>query len=295
MIKLKILILSLLFLSNTIIESKLLIITHAYNRPDFITLQDLTFKSLLKDEYEFVVFNDARNPLFRQQIFDVCTSLNLRCIGIPQEIHDRPYLKRLPGEDFNHSCCRCANVVQYSLNELGFFHDDIVAIVDSDLFLIKEFSIRDYMKGYALAGLDQQRDYVHYLWNGIVFFDMPNLPNKKSINFNSGEVNRIRVDVGGHTYHYILNHPEVKIRYINEYYPHKLKKKSIEKLADFGITDKTMKFVTAGFDRSALLLDSTFFHYQSATWDNKGADYHTKKTAMLNECIKEAISCPGGA
>lgn len=286
----KLLLMYFMLVTQSVAQAKVLIITHAYNRPDFIPLQDITFKMLLKDEYEFVVFNDARNPQFRQQIYDVCKELGLRCIGIPQEIHDRPYLKRLPREDFNHSCCRCANVVQYSLNELGFFHDDIVAIVDSDLFLIKPFSIREYMKGYALAGLDQERKHVHYIWNGLVFFDMPNLPDKNKLDFNCGEVDGIPVDVGGQTYHYLKKHREVRVRYVNEFYPHELKKKSVESLPEFGITQKTMSFITAGFDRSALLLDSTFFHYQSATWDNKGENYHQKKTAMLVECIKQALS-----
>lgn len=286
---LKILSLYSLFLFQQAIESKILIITHAYNRPDFIALQDVTFKTFLKDDYEFVVFNDARDQALRKEIFKVCKALNLRCIAIPQEIHDRPYLKRLPHEDFNHSCCRCANVVQYSLNELGFFHDDIVAIVDSDLFLIKPFSIRKYLEGYALAGLNQQREHVNYLWNGLVFFDMPNLPDKQTIDFNCGAVEGVSIDVGGHTYHYLKKHKDVKVRYINEYYPHKLNKEPIEKLSDFGITEKTMKFVTVGFDRSALLLDSTFFHYQSAAWDNRGPKYHNEKTAMLQECIKQAL------
>ena len=49
--------------------SKVLIITHAYNRPEFIPLQDITFKKFLKDDYEFVVFNDARDPKIKKDIY----------------------------------------------------------------------------------------------------------------------------------------------------------------------------------------------------------------------------------
>jgi hypothetical protein len=282
----------LLLLTQVLLEAKILIITHAFNRPDFLPLQKKTFDAFLaeKDDYEFVVFNDARDPKHRKNIRKTCQELDLKCVEIPQEIHDRPYLSRRPGDDYNASSVRVANVVQYSLDVLGFLNDDIVAIVDSDLFLIKNFSIREFMKGYVIAGLDQDRQHVHYLWNGFMFFDMPRVPDREKLDFNCGKVDNIAVDTGGNTYYYLKSHKMLPVRYVNEYYPHILSKEPVESLAHFGITNKTMKFITIGFDRSALLHDSTFFHYQSAGWDNKGKDYHQKKTAQLIECIEQALS-----
>ena len=40
---------------------KVLIITHVYNRPDFIEIHAESFKAFLKDDYEYIVFNDAPN------------------------------------------------------------------------------------------------------------------------------------------------------------------------------------------------------------------------------------------
>jgi hypothetical protein len=197
-----------------------LIITHAYLRPDFIEIQNKTFKKFLKDDYEFVVFNDARDPSLRSEIASLCKKLSLRCIEIPQAIHDRPYLKRSAYEDRNHACVRCANVVQYSLNELGFKYDGLVAIIDSDMFLIKDFSIAQYMADHDLAGVAQSRGNVHYLWNGIVFFNMNTLVDKETIDFNCGQINGNPVDVGGYTYYYFQKHPEVRVKEINQTYPH---------------------------------------------------------------------------
>ena len=39
---------------------KVLIFTFAYNHPDFIELQHQLFQKFLKDEYEFVVFDDSK-------------------------------------------------------------------------------------------------------------------------------------------------------------------------------------------------------------------------------------------
>src|ERR1700730_829964 len=150
-------------LAPVALEAKVLIFTHSYNRPDFIEIQHKTFQKLLKDEYEFVVFNDAPEAPMEQNIRKVCNDCNIQCIRIPQEIHQRPYLMRLPGEYYNDPAVRNCNVVQYSLDVLGFAHDDILVIIDSDLFLVREFSFRDCLKDCDLAGLKQG---VGYLWIG---------------------------------------------------------------------------------------------------------------------------------
>jgi hypothetical protein len=92
----------LMFVIVTQLESKILLFTYSYNRPDFIKIQCKTFKKFLEDDYEFVVFNDARDQNMEQKINQTCTRYGIRCIRIPQEIHDRPYLQRWPGEDYNY-------------------------------------------------------------------------------------------------------------------------------------------------------------------------------------------------
>ena len=125
-----------LFNHNGLVASgNVLIMTYSFNRPDFIEIQDKTFKKFLKDDYTFVVYNDARDEEISNQIIETCNRLNLQCIRIPQAIHDAPYLQRWPCEDNNHPSVRNSNVVQFSLNTLGFDHDGIVMIIDSDMRL----------------------------------------------------------------------------------------------------------------------------------------------------------------
>ena len=86
--KSKIFLLTLL-LSCTI-TPKVLIFTYAHNRPDFIEIQHKTFEKFLQDDYEFVVWNDANNNNMSKNIENMSKKYNIRCIRIPQEIHDRP-------------------------------------------------------------------------------------------------------------------------------------------------------------------------------------------------------------
>nr|MBA3815280.1 hypothetical protein [Parachlamydiaceae bacterium] len=212
-------ILFFLFVINiSALEAKVLIITHSYNRPDFIEIQDKTFKKFLSDDYEFVVFNDAPKDEMCQQIQEMCTNLDIRCIRIPQSIHTAPYLTRERNDDLQNPGIRCANVVQYSLDVLGFDHDGIVMIIDADMFLIQPFNITEYLKDFQLAGVPQKRQHVNYIWNGLVFFNMNTLEDKTSIDFNCLKVEGVGVDVGGGLFHYFASHPLLRFNSIgNEY------------------------------------------------------------------------------
>ena len=63
-------------------------------------MQHKTLEKFLLDDYELVVFNDARDPKANSEIIEICTTLNLRCFRVPQEVHDRPYLDRVNNPEF---------------------------------------------------------------------------------------------------------------------------------------------------------------------------------------------------
>lgn len=208
--------LSLLLINQ--VAAHVLIFTYAYNRPELIEIQYKTFKKFLKDDYELIVINDANDPELAAKISDTCHTYHLRCIKIPQEIHKRPYLNR-PDEVFFVSnqqspCVRNCNVVQYSLDMLGLHHDDIVALFDADLFLIKEFSISQYLKGYDVAGFDRALEYPpprnkkSFLWIGLIFLNLNTMEQKTAFNVNCGYIDDIVMDSGGYT-HYYLPHAQV--------------------------------------------------------------------------------------
>lgn len=267
-------------------DAKVLMITHSYNRPDFIEIQARTFKKFLLDDYEFVVFNDAPQEDMTRRISETCSNLGIACIRIPQTIHAKPYLARNPNDDYQNPAVRCANVVQYSLDVLGFDYDGIVAIIDADMFPIKEFSIHQYLEGYQLAGVPQKRAHIDYIWNGLVFFNMNDLPDKHSIDFNCLPVEGIAVDVGGNVYSYLRSHPEVKVakignEYINEWTaltPRQEKHDHIKLLFELG--PNNIEF----------LLNYSFLHYRSGTnWDARSTEYHKTKTQILNLFLSKIL------
>lgn len=301
----------LMSVSSTLFGSKVLIMTHSYNRPDFIEIQYKTFKKFLSDEYEFVVFNDAPGKQVHTDIKNMCKKLGIRCVSIPQEIHTRPYLYRMPGESFPNACTRCADVVQYSLDVMGFKYPGLVMIIDSDMFLIKDFSIKNFMRDKEIAGVPQSRGHVHYLWNGLLFFDMTRLPDKETINFNCGRVEGQPCDVGGYTYNYFKAHPQVQPVHfgpfhINEYLRHGDLdllcvacrrsnnlgcKHNTELLRSLKFEDMHIRLIQAGPENIEFLLDHHFLHYRGGgNWDNKSNSFHNRKSKILNDFIESLVN-----
>lgn len=148
---------------------KVLLITHSYNRPDLIEIQTKTFRAFLNDDYEHVIFNDAPNESMKNQIEEACKKCGLRCFRIPQELHRDG--RTAPG--YRH-----IDGIQFSLQQLGYNHEGIVGIVDSDLFLLKPFSIEKYMQGYDIAGELQGRENenikIRHLSPILVFYEYAN-------------------------------------------------------------------------------------------------------------------------
>ena len=282
-------------------EAKVLILIPAYNRPDFIEVQHKTFQKLLEDDYELVVFNNADNSLMHGQMHAMCEKLGLRCIDVPQEIHNRPYLFREPGENYNHPTVRNVNTVQYSLNTLGFDHNDIVLLCDSDLFLVKKFSIRKFLAGYDLGGALGANGYVNYLWHGLAFLDMRALPNNRSLSFNCGRVDGKPIDGGGHSYYYLKSNPDVKARYVNHHHVGDFQCDQCRREHRLVCLHNTVLLERAGFDEHQIRFlqsahnveffhNNTFLHYRGGTnWDNKSGQYHKQKTDALQKYLDAVL------
>jgi hypothetical protein len=159
------------------------IVTAVVNNPVFIDIQYHTLKKYFQGEYEFIVFNDAKDfPDFtnnndttiKTQIQDICSTLNIKCINIPNDHHK---------QQLEYSV-RAADSMNYIL-EYQKNNPDKYLLLDSDMFLVDYFDINKY-KEYDCAIVLQSRNNntLHYFWNGIYYFDMMKLKDKGLLNWN---------------------------------------------------------------------------------------------------------------
>lgn len=296
-----------LIFCSQLLNAKVLIITHSYNRPDFIPLQHATFKKFLSDDYEFVVFNDGPTQKLAGQIEEACRALQIRCIRVPQEIHQRPYLPRQPWEDWNCPSVRTANAIQYSFDTVAFDHDGIVAVIDSDMFLIRPFSIGQYLGEDHIAAVGQWRGSmgcIHYLWNGLLFFNMTTLPHKRSLNFNCGSIEGNHTDTGGFTYYYLKENPQARVLYMRQQLDltdgdfitdsYELENRGHleeEALREASFPPALTRLIQDRPDDIQFFLGFAFLHYRRAgNYHHKSNKYHREKTERLQRFIEDTLT-----
>ena len=280
------LILSLTFVSQALATDKVLIITHSYCRPDFIELHDKTFKAFLKDDYEYVVFNDAPNASMQHAIERTCAKLNIRCIRVPQELHAHR----------NDAGARHIHGITYSLEQIGFDHNGIVLLIDSDMFLIKPFSINHYIKDYDISFNEQTRSNdtvrVNYLAPTLVFMNMRLLPNKRTIDFDGGIVEGLACDVGGHMYYFLKNNPSLKIKYFPATSSYHLPRDD-KQLRDLGYDDTLIRFIFSAKHPYNMEFhgDNNFVHYYAggSNWPGYSQEHLNVKNILLNNLINHAM------
>ncbi len=300
------------FITFFVQADRVLLITHAYNEPEFIVWQQKMFTKLMLDEYEFVVFNDAAHEEMAQKIKRACDSCGVRCFRVPQEIHDRPYLKRVPGERYHRPNIRHVNCCQYSLDILGFDFDGIVGFIDSDMFLTRPLSINKEMDGCDIMSVgrcgEKNGVVIGHLWPGLCFMRMNKLPDKRSLNFNCGYIKGVSVDSGGYSYYYITAHPEIKRKGIDEVWGYQLycpdrfvpghmvninptPQERAAKFRNLGLTDKEIGFLLYKPDTIQFLLKNSILHYRCGTnYDGQSHNYNEKKKKLINDFLNDILN-----
>src|SRR3972149_1236124 len=243
------------FVSDTIYGKIRLIVCH-YNRPDFLRLQYQTFKKFLveKDEFELIVLNDAIHPQMRDALEITCRELGLKSIIFPQYLHNQgvliDYLKKLP---FRHDIpygqngsVRYCQLIRYGLENFGYNHDDIIGIVEGDVFLVKKYSIRQSLNYTDILGVmrpDRGTLGIEYLWIGLCFADMQRLPNKYNFCFDLTYVDTTFLDAGGATYEYLKNNSEVKVEKHYPLFIKSLPRYNAKKLKDLGFANDEIELL----------------------------------------------------
>lgn len=287
------------------------IITAVVNNPVFIELQYYTLQKYFKGEYEFIVFNDAKDfadytngydITIKAQIEDMCRKLNIQCINIPNNHHKMQTAGSI----------RTAESMNYILN-YQIQNPDKYLVLDSDMFLIDYFDINKY-SSYDCAIVLQSRNLhdgtAYYFWNGIYYFDMSRLKNVEMLNWNCcdgcdtggmmqqwlktqfGNNNSImpntddirwKKNMQFHTDTiYFIKHLWSCTWDVTEIPKNIQDNPSLSKLLDF-IKNDTRNVNGKFFCE---IYDNVFLHYRAGSnWQNEGLGFHKKITQLLKESL----------
>ena len=271
------------------------IFTSVVNRPDFVETQYRLFKTFLKDEdWQFNVVDDSMEESITEEFKSVCDIYGIKYYRKPQN----------PNKKFDNPLAgarHATETIQWTYDTIiKEKHDeDMVLFCDSDMFLLDEFSIEEYIKDEVIAGALQVRGPIEYIWNGIMFFNMSEITKiGPDLNFSDGDVEGNMTDIGGHLYYWFLEN-NVKFKNVNEggttpddcaEYPDEYNGINLI----FDNNDDMWTKPEGGF-RFELHLENKFLHYRAGTnWHTQSSwktkeDPIRKKAEVFNQIIKDFI------
>ena len=137
-------------------ENKLGIVVITYNNPDLLDKQIVCLQEFCKDNYELVVIDNSTEQAAIDAVAYKCKINGLRMIKTSASSKN--------GSD-SHSFA--ANLSYQKLkNDFSHF-----LYLDHDCFMVKDFSVMEFLKGKVMAGLGQEKSGITYFWPGCVMWD----------------------------------------------------------------------------------------------------------------------------
>jgi len=249
--------------------------TSVVNRPEFLGYQARLFSKYLARPYSFHVVDDSIERAMTMRFRDICDAHGL-------QYHRKPERYRL-----RNPSGATAAAIQWTFDSLirPCHGADCVLFLDSDMFLLEPFDIAEYIVGYTLGGLPHKRGHIVYMWNGLMFFNMPELMKLGGdLDFSDGKIDGIDVDTGGYLY-YFIHRAGVKLRETDPNFEPRYP----THYNGISLRDPTL---TQGYDME-LHCDGRFLHYRAASqWFGKwrqSKDQQTAKTRILEQIIDDHL------
>lgn len=252
------------------------VFTSVVNRPDFVEIQHKLFKKFMKDDYQFHVVDDSPNEELAEEFKRICEKNSIVYYRKPQDPNKNK-------ESLGRSNIHASITYKWTFDEilLKKYSNDLILFLDSDMFLIDDFSIVDYMKDCIISGLPQTRGKVKYMWNGIMFFNMKKICEiDTDLDFSDGQVEGELTDTNGHLYYYFKRN-NISFKETNVEYPETY-------------NDINLEEVCGGINFE-LHLNNKFLHYRAGTnwhtqskWKSK-EDPLKLKIKIFNQIIKDFL------
>lgn len=246
---------------------KVKVILSAFNRPDLLPIQVKSIQKYLKNDHEIIVVHDSRDNQYVDEFEQVCETL-----GVSFNHHDSVSGKT-PSQYHGES-------IQWAYDTIIKYEcvDDLTLILDHDMFLIDELDLVEYMGDNDIAGCEQHRGTVQYVWPGLAMFKYQSIKDIE-FDFLPGVYGGQVLDTGGGTC-YILETEGIKYKATGCEYP--------DSYAGIDLLDEEVN-LGFGFE---LHLDGKFLHFRNACgWHNglKKVANDGNKKKVLEAILKDFL------
>jgi hypothetical protein len=186
------------------------IITIEDKNPHYIDLQHKTLTKYLKNDFEYICYNNALfNFKNRGIINNICKELNIESV----EVHpDSNSLFSTNNNWIGPSEAHCWPLLEI-WNDYKY-SDEKIVIINSDMFLTRCIDFEEIFDSKSMAFVPVYYNNKEFsAWSGILFLDPKNIPNKNDFDLSLGYSGGERVDTAGKTRDYFRNN-KIDINYL---------------------------------------------------------------------------------
>lgn len=182
---------------------KVSVFSFAVNDKFPIDIMYRQFKKYMKEDFDFVLFNDAFDPKMEAAI-NLATSYNkINCVRVPQNIHNI----QNPSEGY-------ASTLNWVVHNYAVQNNcEIIVLLHSDVFPIQDVNISDIIGSNIAASTTEYKilngEGIIYFYPAFTIINMKLLQNVKDIDFGLEP----GLDCGGKTKNFIKNNPN-KVKFI---------------------------------------------------------------------------------
>lgn len=229
-----------------------------YTRPEFITLQHEQLIKNCRDNFEYIVINNAKNEEIEKEVLRISNERGIRIISVKKD----------------HSV---ANISHFNAINTAFDVEiknrkdyEAVVIMDSDVFPYRPFYFRNILKDNDSAALYQQRQDTQIEYFCPIFTMISDKVDISDINFAW----KTYTDCGGCTDDFIKKH-KLSPRWVNH-------TAAIDIETDYIFTkNKDVQYPYKPQYRSQFIENCFIHYYRGCNWDEQSPEYHKEKFEFL--------------
>jgi len=175
---------------------KISIFSFAVNDKFPLDIMYRQFKKFLKEDFEFILFNDAYDPEMEKSINTVTSYNNIKCVRVPQNIH----VVQNPSDSYAHT-------LNWAVRDYAKNNDcEIIVLMHSDVFPICDTSISNIIGNSIAASTMEYRlvdgGGINYFYPAFTIVNMKLLEDVNELDFSPCP----GLDTGGKTKDFVTNH-----------------------------------------------------------------------------------------
>jgi hypothetical protein len=174
---------------------KISIFSFAVNDKFPIDIVHRQYAKYMKENFEFILFNDAFDSNMEQNINTIASHNNIKCVRVPQNIHS------IQNPSLEYAATINWAVHNYACNN----NCEIIGIVHTDVFPICDVYVSSILGENIIASTTEFRiineKAITYLYPALTFVNMTRLKNVHELDFGVSP----GLDVGGKTSEFIKN------------------------------------------------------------------------------------------